>query len=108
MKRDASRFFTVLNPARARRFRRAYREHLATWCPVEWPDYVLAAQKMKAEIDMAQQDAMIESGRGIYGRITASMLRAGPLRTDDWIPSPEMRGVGRRLGRLSAAEMDVG
>ena len=85
----------------------AYREHLATWRPREWSDYELLAQKAIAEVRMRQQDALIEQGRGIYGRITAAMVRAGPLRTDDWIPAPQMAGIGRRLTRLTAAEMDM-
>lgn len=96
-----------MNAARVRRFRRAYREHLATWAPREWTDGELLAQKLVAVARMRAQDAMIEAGRGLYGRITQSMLWAGPLRTDEWIPAPEMRGIGRRLGRLSAAELEV-
>ena len=38
-----------MNPARARRFRRAYREHLAEWKPREWTDgELLAVQKIRA------------------------------------------------------------
>lgn len=96
-----------MNPARVRRLRMAYREHLATWRPVEWPEATLLAQKGVAEMRMADQDRLIEIGRGIYGRVTATMLRAGPLQTDDWIPAPQTAGIGRRLTRLSAAEMDV-
>lgn len=91
-----------------RRYRRAYREHLADWRPREWSDAEIAAAKDRSERVMADQDAMIADGHGIFGRVFGRTLAAGPLRTDEWIPAPEMRGVGRRLGRLSAAEMDVG
>jgi hypothetical protein len=93
-------------------FARQYREDLAAWRErmaevARETEAAYVRQKWAAEGRMAQQDAMIEAGRGIYGRITGDMVRAGPLRTDEWLPSPNVAGVGRRLGRLHAAELEI-
>lgn len=73
----------MINPARVRRYARAYREHLSSWRPQEWPAETLAAQQRVAVERMAQQDAAIARGCGLMARTTASMAKAGPLRTDE-------------------------
>lgn len=78
-----------MNLARVCHYRRTYRDHLAACRPTEWPAEVLAAQKAVAEARMVRQDAMIAAGAGVRGRVSAEMMRAGPLRTDEW-------GGGRR------------
>ncbi len=63
--------------------------------------------KSKAEVRMERQDRMIADGCGLAGRTTLDMVRAGPLKTDEWIAPPTMRGIGRRIGKLSAAELEA-
>ena len=97
-----------MNLARVRRWRREYREGLEEWrARVELTAGDWAGQKRRAKERMAEQDRLIEAGVGIRGRISQAMVMAGPLRTDEWLPSANVAGVGRRLGRLSAAEMEV-
>ena len=88
---------------RRHRIRRRHDDWVFRPLPAEW----WAAQQRKSIERMAIQDNMIENGQGLMGRMTAAMLRAGPLRTDEWVPAPSMQGIGRRLGRLSAAELEA-
>ena len=88
---------------------KTYRRRLldAEWefrpLPAEWWREV----KKKAEARMARQDQMTLDGCGLAGRTTLDMTRAGPLKTDEWVAAPSMRGIGRRIGKLSAAELEA-
>ena len=71
--------------------------------PASW----WSIQKAKAEDRMAAQDAMIEAGMGLRGRLSVDMVRAGPLKTDEWVQPPQIRGIGRRLGNLTSSELEA-
>jgi len=45
--------------------------------------------------------------RGLRGRLSVDMVRAGPLKTDEWVQPPQIRGIGRRLGNLTSSELEA-
>jgi hypothetical protein len=98
----------VLNAIQRMRWRRRERAAKAAWlaCRDE-PAFDWETTAARAMEHMAEFDRAAAVFGPLRARLAEDEVRAGPLLTDGWSLAPRMAGIGRRLGSLTAGELEA-
>jgi hypothetical protein len=88
-------------------WRRRERAAKAAWLARDEPTFDWERTASRAKAHMEEFDRAAAVYGPLRARLAEDEVRAGPLLTDGWSLAPRMAGIGRRLGSLTAGELEA-